>query len=80
VIWFEEPEESLQDPIRFVTYAMAYAVHEDMKIIRQHVTDDEMCEVLEHAPPGIIDGRSWAYWHVKLDRIPIPDLPARSLD
>jgi hypothetical protein len=30
VIWFEEPAEALEDPIRFTAYAMASATDEDM--------------------------------------------------
>jgi len=39
VIWFEEPVRALSDPIRFMAYAMTYATHEDMKIIRRYVSD-----------------------------------------
>ncbi len=35
VIWFEEPERALEDPVRFMAYAMTYALHEDMREIRQ---------------------------------------------
>ena len=41
-------------------YAMTYALPEDMRLIRQYVTDDDFREALDHAPPGIIDPRSWA--------------------
>ena len=34
VIWFEPPEKALSDPIRFMTYAMTCARHEDMREIR----------------------------------------------
>jgi hypothetical protein len=79
VVWFEEPEQSLRDPVRFLSYAMTYALHEDMSFIRRFVSDDELREVIANAPPGIIDPRSWAYWHLKLDRYPAPDLPTRKL-
>jgi hypothetical protein len=44
-----------------------------MKILRQFLNDNDLLEALDHAPPGIIDSRSWAYWNSKLDGIP----PAR---
>jgi hypothetical protein len=63
VIWFEEPDEALYDPIRFMAYAMRHATPEDMTALRaQYVSDDDFCEALNKAPPGIIDPRSWAYW------------------
>lgn len=78
IIWFEEPERALADPIRFMAYAMAYAHHRDMRLIRQYVSDDEIREALDGAPPGIIDPRSWAYWNLKIGRFPPPPLPRRT--
>ena len=40
----------------------------------------ELAEALDHAPPGIIDKRSWAYWNLKIGRFPAPPLPQRQLD
>lgn len=37
-----------------------------------------IAEALERAPPGIIDPRSWAYWHSKMGRYPAPPMPTRS--
>jgi len=80
IIWFEPPERALADPIRFMAYAMTYARHEDMRVIRQYVSDDEFREALDRAPPGIIDPRSWAYWNSKMGRYPAPPLPKRHFE
>jgi hypothetical protein len=77
IIWFESPERALADPVRFMAYAMAYARHEDMRVIREYVSDEDFREALDRAPPGIIDARSWAYWNSKLGRYPPPPLPKR---
>lgn len=77
IIWFEPPEQALADPIRFMAYAMTYARHEDMRILRKFVTDEDLREALDHAPPGIIDPRSWAYWNSKMGRFPPPPMPTR---
>jgi hypothetical protein len=58
-------------------YAMTYARHEDMRVIRRYVSDDDMRHALDNAPPGIIDPRSWAYWNSKMGRYPPPPLPVR---
>lgn len=79
IVWFESPAQALADPIRFMAYAMASATHEDMKVLRRHVSDDDFREALDHAPPGIIDPRSWAYWNSKTGRYPAPPLPKREL-
>jgi hypothetical protein len=77
VIWFESAEEALADPIRFMAYAMRYALPEDMRVIRTYVSDGDFREALEKAPPGIIDPRSWAYWNLKMGRFPAPPMPTR---
>jgi hypothetical protein len=75
IIWFEPPERALADPVRFMAYAMTYARHEDMRPIREYVSDEDFREALDRAPPGIIDPRSWAYWNSKMGRYPPPPLP-----
>lgn len=77
IVWFERPEIALQNPVRFITYAMRYATHQDMEVIRKYVDDEVLKEVLRRAPAGIIDPRSWAYWHVKMGIFPPPPLPER---
>ena len=77
IVWFETPEEALGNPIRFLAYAMAYATHEDMKTLRNHVSDADFEEALKNAPPGVIDPRSWAYWNSKMGHWPPPPLPQR---
>lgn len=72
IIWFEEPVKALANPVRFMAYAMTYAHYKDMRVIRQHVSDDEIRQALDTAPPGIIDPRSWAYWNLKMGRFPPP--------
>ncbi|MGH8475207.1 MAG: hypothetical protein ACRER2_05455 [Methylococcales bacterium] len=79
VIWFEEAEKALADPVRFVAYALTYGAHEDTRILRSYYSDDELREALDQAPPGIFDPRSWAYWNNILGRYPAPPLPQRTL-
>lgn len=60
-----------------MAYAMTYAMHEDMQVLRQYVSDDDFREAIDQAPAGIIDPRSWAYWNSKMGRYPPPPLPTR---
>ncbi len=78
IIWFENVDAALADTARFVAYAMTYGAYEDMKNLRIYLSDDDLREALDEAPPGIFDGRSWAYWNIKLDRYPPPPMPVRS--
>jgi hypothetical protein len=77
IIWFQSPEVALADPVRFMAYAMARATHQDMRALRHYVSEEDFREALEHAPPGIIDPRSWAYWNSKMGRWPPPPMPSR---
>ncbi|MFN0193942.1 MAG: hypothetical protein ACKVP5_18550 [Aestuariivirga sp.] len=76
-IWFEPPSKALSDPVRFAAYAFAYATFEDMTVLRRYLSDADLREALKNAPPGIIDARSWSYWHLRLDVEPVPPLPVR---
>ena len=79
LVWFEEPPEALSDPVRFLAYAMARATHEEMTILRGFMSDDDLREALDHAPPGIIDPRSRDFWNSKLGRYPAPPLPRTAI-
>ena len=79
VIWFEEPEQAIVDPIRFLTYAMNFAYPEDWIVLQRFASDDDLCEVLANAPPGIFSDDAWIHWHNKLGVSPVPPLPERIL-
>ena len=78
LVWFEPPAE-VSDTCRFVAYALVRATHDDMTLLRKFLSDDDLREALDHAPPGIIDPRSWAYWNSRLGRYPAPPMPERQL-
>jgi hypothetical protein len=77
VIWFESPEQALTDPIRFLAYLMTYGTVEDIGVARRYLDLDDFRTALQHAPPGIIDERSWAYWNAMTGRYPAPPMPRR---
>jgi hypothetical protein len=52
VIWFEPPEKALADPVQFMAYAMTYAVHEDMRLIRQFVSDRSSLRIRSGSSAG----------------------------
>ena len=80
VIWFESAEIALADPVRFLTYLMARGTIEEIKVVRRYVNLDDFREALEHAPPGIMDKRSWAYWNTKFGHYPVPPMPQRRFE
>jgi hypothetical protein len=80
IVWFEPPEQVLDDPIRLMAYALKHSTDEDMALLLEIVGQAGLTEALDHAPPGIIDPRSWAYWNAKAGRYPPPPMPTRQLD
>jgi hypothetical protein len=79
VIWFEPPDQAISDVSRFLAYAMTYGDDSDMREVRRFLSDDDLREAINHAPPGIFDEKSWAYWNLKLGRYPAPPLPQRMI-
>ena len=77
VIWFEEPARALADPVQFLAHVMVFGTIEDLGALRAIVGKADYREILEQAPPGIFDARSWAYWNLICDRRPTPPLPVR---
>lgn len=77
VVWFEEPVQALADPVHFLAQVMVFGTIEDLTALRGIVGRDEYREVLAHAPPGIFDARSWAYWNLVCGRHPPPPPPVR---
>ena len=77
VVWFKEPADALADPVHFLAHVMTYGTVEDLQALQDIIGMDEFREVLDDAPPGIFDARSWAYWNLKCGRMPVPPLPTR---
>jgi hypothetical protein len=79
VVWFEPAEQALAEPVRFLVYVMTYATADEIEVVRRYVDLDDFREALEHAPPGIMDERSWAYWNAITGRYPAPPMPCRKI-
>ena len=78
VVWFKEPAEALADQLHFLAHVMTYGTIEDFMALRGVVDKEIFCEVPDHAPAGIFDPRSWAYWNLKCGREPTLPMPTRS--
>src|SRR5260370_42017314 len=77
IFWFGTPEEALEFPKRFLTYAMTYASDEDIEILGKYFSDDDFKATLDDPAPGIFDQSSWAKWNERYNRTPVPSLPRR---
>jgi hypothetical protein len=79
VVWFQEPEETLADPVQFLAHVMTYGTIQDLAALEGIIGPEEFSQALVEAPPGVFDARSWAYWHLRHGRQPAPPLPSRTL-
>ncbi len=77
VVWFQPPQETLQDEVQFLSHVMIYGLPEDVIAVRDAYGDEAFRNALRNAWPGIFDPRSWSYWHTVLDMLPAPPLPVR---
>ncbi len=79
-VWFRAPQDALANPTDFLAHVMTYGTYDDLRILRGQVSDADLREALDNAPPGVFDGRSWAYWNLILfGRREPPPLPVRKL-
>ncbi len=76
IVWFKPPDAALANLRHLLAHAFRYATASDMAVLRRYLTDDDLRDALDNAPPGIIDGRPWAYWRLMLD-VPEKPLPVR---
>ena len=77
IIWFEPPGRALRDPVRFLIYAMTYATARELAVLRKYVPTRDFQTALKLAPSGIMDKRSWSYWHLIFGLSPLPPMPRR---
>ena len=78
VFWWSEPEEWLDDDIRFGAQVMTYGNWEDTCTVWKILGDGLFRKVLESAPSGVFDIKSWTYWHVRYG-LSVPPLPNRKI-
>ena len=79
VVWFKEPEETLRNVKLFLAYVMTYGTLSDITTTLRYFPESDFEAVLDDAPPGVFDRRSWTYWNVRYRREPVPALPTRNL-
>jgi len=70
IFCFSSPEEALEFPKRFLTYAMTYAWDEDIEILGKYFSDDDFKGALDDPAPGIFDQSSWAKWNQRTAVLP----------
>ncbi len=78
-LWFETPEEAIEDSARFAAYVLTHGDFDDVSALMEQLDLDDIREALDNAPPGIFDPRSWVYWNAMVGRDEPSPMPVRKL-
>jgi hypothetical protein len=76
VFWWGEPNEWLDDAVRFVAQVMTYGDLEDIRATVRLLGESVFLEVLDDPPTGVFDPKSWVFWQRRYRREVRP-LPRR---
>lgn len=79
VVWWETPERVLAREDDFLCRAMALGDLADVNYVEATYGTDRLRHALRAAPPGVLDARSWHYWHHRLGLGAAGPLPSRHL-
>ena len=78
-VWWEPPARALSRTNLFLCQLMQLGTWDDVRTVRRRFGDEALRRALREAPPGVLDRKSWIYWHRFLGIEPIPPLPERPL-
>lgn len=78
-VWWQPADVTLARRSHFLCQVMQLGTNEDLEALRELFGDDAFRQALREAPPGILDARSWGFWHLFFFRRPPPPLPERPL-
>ncbi|MEO8705220.1 MAG: hypothetical protein ABI867_34560 [Kofleriaceae bacterium] len=78
-VWWQPAARTLARRAHFLCQLMQLGTPEDVREVRRMLGDEAFREALRNAPAGILDARSWNFWHLVLLGQPPPPLPERQL-
>ena len=81
-IWWKSPDEAVTSPERVMAQVMNIGDYHDVQSLAEAAGDDSLRHVLTNADAGVFSGKSWAYWHYRLDLAKtdeVPPLPKRQV-
>jgi hypothetical protein len=79
VCWWQPAEDTLKDTSLFLCRVMTFGTWEDACFCLEWFGKDAFRTALQAAPPGLLDHRSWHYWHHRLGMLPVPAEPVRAI-
>ncbi len=78
-VWFEPPEAAIRDYARLAAHILTFGAQDDVAALRAQTSEDDLRALLDAAPPGVFDARSWSYWNLMVGRYDPPPMPQRAL-
>ena len=78
-VWWQDPERALADGRLLLAQMMTLGTADDVRWLLSVASDADLLCVLDDPPVGLFNRRSWSFWHLRLGREVVPDLPARRL-
>ena len=76
VVWYDAPEQSLEDLPAFLAQLMAFGSPADIATAERFIPEEEFRGVLNNAPAGVFTEEAWIKWHCRWG-LPAPPLPRR---
>tara|TARA_B100001013_G_scaffold325400_1_gene237406 strand:+ start:522 stop:788 length:267 start_codon:yes stop_codon:yes gene_type:complete len=70
--------KSLENEIRFACQVITLGTWDYVLLAREDLGDEFFKSALENTPLGVVDTRSWNYWHLVYEISPVPPSPVRS--
>lgn len=78
-VWWEPEDRALERRELLLCQLMQLGTEDDVRIARELLGDASFKDALTHAPPGVLDARSWNYWNLFFGFVPVPPPPTRPL-
>lgn len=78
VVWWKSPDEVLANETDFLCRVMARGTLPEVNRVEALFGAERLRAALSAAPPGVLDPRSWHYWHHRLGLGPAGPLAART--
>jgi hypothetical protein len=79
VVWWEAPDRVLARADDFLCRVMALGDLADVNHVEATYGPARLRQALRSAPPGVLDPRSWHYWHHRLGLGAAGPMPSRQL-
>jgi len=79
VCWWEPAGETIEEIPLFLCRVMTLGTWEDASFCLERFGSEAFRNALRSAPPGLLDVRSWHYWHRRLGMLPVPAQPVRAI-